>query len=284
VAGILKGNEALRLGIVRPRNVVFGGGLPIREGGLLIGGIGVSGGSAEQDEECARAGLAALAWTRRDAFLSKRARERHERVSELHQRRVRQERQRQDLREPQPGRQPPDRPGARGRPPEWMPRWPPPRPRSRATGAAVGGRALQAARRRGAEINRRFDDFLQAEIADTGKPPMASHIDIPRGAANFKIFTDTIKNVPPSPSRCARPTARPRSATACACRGRDRGGLPVEPAAAADDLEGRPGPGLRQHRGRQALRRNPATATLLGEVMNKVGVPKGVQRGARLRP
>ena len=60
-AGIFKNNEALRLGMpVRPRNVVFGGGLPIREGGVLIGGIGVSGGSAEQDEECARAGLAVL--------------------------------------------------------------------------------------------------------------------------------------------------------------------------------------------------------------------------------
>ena len=60
-AGFLRGDEALRLGMpVRPRNVVFGGGLPIREGGALIGGIGVSGGSAEQDEECARAGLAAL--------------------------------------------------------------------------------------------------------------------------------------------------------------------------------------------------------------------------------
>lgn len=60
-AGVLKGDEALRLGMpTRPRNVVFGGGLPIREGGVLIGGIGVSGGSAEQDAECARAGLAAL--------------------------------------------------------------------------------------------------------------------------------------------------------------------------------------------------------------------------------
>ena len=47
------------------------------------------------------------------------------------------------------------------------------------------------------EINRRFDDFLQAEVADTGKPvSLASHIDIPRGAANFKVFADTIKNVP----------------------------------------------------------------------------------------
>ncbi|MEJ2625498.1 MAG: aldehyde dehydrogenase family protein, partial [Pseudolabrys sp.] len=45
-------------------------------------------------------------------------------------------------------------------------------------------------------INARFDDFLAAEVADTGKPmSLASHIDIPRGAANFKVFADTIKNV-----------------------------------------------------------------------------------------
>ncbi|UJB66185.1 heme-binding protein [Acidovorax sp. YS12] len=60
-AGILQGDEALRLGMPqRARNVVFGGGLPVREGGVLIGGIGVSGGSADQDEICARAALAAL--------------------------------------------------------------------------------------------------------------------------------------------------------------------------------------------------------------------------------
>ena len=58
---ILAQDEALRIGLVeRPRLVVFGGGLPIREHGVLIGGIGVSGGSAEQDEACARAGLAAI--------------------------------------------------------------------------------------------------------------------------------------------------------------------------------------------------------------------------------
>lgn len=57
----LQGDEALRIGMPhRPRIVVFGGGLPIREEGVLIGGIGVSGGSAEQDEVCARAGLAAI--------------------------------------------------------------------------------------------------------------------------------------------------------------------------------------------------------------------------------
>ncbi|MBS0317078.1 MAG: heme-binding protein [Proteobacteria bacterium] len=58
---ILAQDEGLRIGLAeRPRLVVFGGGLPIREDGVLIGGIGVSGGSAEQDELCARAGLAAL--------------------------------------------------------------------------------------------------------------------------------------------------------------------------------------------------------------------------------
>ena len=58
---IFKSDDALRQGMPhRPRLVVFGGGLPIREGGELIGGIGVSGASAEQDEACARAGLAAI--------------------------------------------------------------------------------------------------------------------------------------------------------------------------------------------------------------------------------
>lgn len=58
---ILAGDEALRIGIVhRPRLVVFGGGLPVKDNGVPIGGIGVSGGSAEQDEACARAGLDAL--------------------------------------------------------------------------------------------------------------------------------------------------------------------------------------------------------------------------------
>lgn len=57
----LAGDEMLKLGLAqRPRLVVFGGGLPVREAGAVIGGIGVSGGSAEQDEDCARAGLSTL--------------------------------------------------------------------------------------------------------------------------------------------------------------------------------------------------------------------------------
>lgn len=54
-------SEAVREGIVwRPRFVGFGGGLPIVEAGQRIGGVGVSGGSEEQDEACAQAGLAAI--------------------------------------------------------------------------------------------------------------------------------------------------------------------------------------------------------------------------------
>lgn len=41
------------------RVVVYAGGLPILQGGDLLGGLGVSGGTGEQDEACARAALAA---------------------------------------------------------------------------------------------------------------------------------------------------------------------------------------------------------------------------------
>ena len=39
---------------------MFGGGFPIHVDGQLVGAIGVSGGHYRNDEECARAGLAAL--------------------------------------------------------------------------------------------------------------------------------------------------------------------------------------------------------------------------------
>lgn len=44
-------------------------------------------------------------------------------------------------------------------------------------------------------IEQRFDDFVQAEMADTGKSLwQARNIDIPRGAANFRVFADLAKN------------------------------------------------------------------------------------------
>ena len=43
------------------RIVIFGGGFPLEFGGGIIGGIGVSGGSVEQDMQCAQSALDYLA-------------------------------------------------------------------------------------------------------------------------------------------------------------------------------------------------------------------------------
>lgn len=57
---IVGSDEGMKLGFSsQPRLIVFGGGLPIGNG-EWIGGIGVSGASESEDEECARAGLAAI--------------------------------------------------------------------------------------------------------------------------------------------------------------------------------------------------------------------------------
>ncbi|HWK60765.1 MAG TPA: 2-hydroxymuconic semialdehyde dehydrogenase [Eoetvoesiella sp.] len=127
-------------------------------------------------------------------------------------------------------------------------------------------------------INQRFDDFLDAEIADTGKPHvLASHVDIPRGAANFKIFADLIRNVPnesfgmdtPDNGRALNYAIRaPRGVIGVVCPWN----LPlllmtwkVGPAlACGNTVVVKPSEDT------------PATATLLGEVMNKIGMPAGV--------
>lgn len=62
--GLIENEPALREGIVhRDRLVVFGGGVPVRAEGVLVGAVGVSGGTAEQDREIAEAGAAALSST-----------------------------------------------------------------------------------------------------------------------------------------------------------------------------------------------------------------------------
>jgi aminomuconate-semialdehyde/2-hydroxymuconate-6-semialdehyde dehydrogenase len=43
-------------------------------------------------------------------------------------------------------------------------------------------------------IEKRFDCFVQAEVADTGKPiSLASKLDVPRAAANFRVFADLVR-------------------------------------------------------------------------------------------
>src|SRR6202167_733039 len=43
-------------------------------------------------------------------------------------------------------------------------------------------------------IEKRFECFVQAEVGDTGKPvSLASRWDVPRAAANFRVFADLVK-------------------------------------------------------------------------------------------
>ncbi|MBA2933558.1 2-hydroxymuconic semialdehyde dehydrogenase [Sphingomonas sp. CGMCC 1.13654] len=126
-------------------------------------------------------------------------------------------------------------------------------------------------------IERRFDEFLEAEIADTGKPrAMAAHLDIPRGAANFRVFADFIASLPdeafemdtPDGGRAINYSVRKplgvvgviapwnlplllmtwKVAPAMACGN----AVIVKPSE-----------------------ETPSTTTLLAEVMNEVGVPAG---------
>jgi len=60
--GMIEHEPALREGIVhRDRLVIFGGGVPITVAGEVVGAVGVSGGSEQQDIDIASAGAAALA-------------------------------------------------------------------------------------------------------------------------------------------------------------------------------------------------------------------------------
>ncbi len=128
------------------------------------------------------------------------------------------------------------------------------------------------------EIERRATEFLEAEVADTGKPySLASKVDIPRGAANFRVFADILANL----SEQAFPMDTPDGARALNYTSRRPKGvigiispwnLPlllmtwkVAPAlACGNTVVAKPS------------EETPSTCTMLGEVMNAVGVPRGV--------
>jgi len=61
LSNALKSNPVLHHGIaIRPGVVLFGGGVPIVEDGAVIGAIGASGGSEDDDRACAAAGATAV--------------------------------------------------------------------------------------------------------------------------------------------------------------------------------------------------------------------------------
>mgnify|MGYP006155914173 FL=1 len=127
-------------------------------------------------------------------------------------------------------------------------------------------------------IQARFDDFLQAEVADTGKPvSLASHLDIPRGAANFEVFADMMKNHHDECFRMPTPdgtgalnytVTKPKGVIGIICPWN----LPLLL------MTWKAGPALAC--GNTVVvkpsEETPSTAALLGEVMNDVGVPPGV--------
>ncbi len=128
------------------------------------------------------------------------------------------------------------------------------------------------------EITRRFDDFVAAEMADTGQPRhVMTHAFIPRGAANFKVFADVVKNVPNESFQMATPDGR--GALNYAIRV-PKGVIGVISPWNAPFLlmTWKVGPALAC--GNTVVvkpsEESPHTATLLGEVMNAVGIPKGV--------
>ena len=127
-------------------------------------------------------------------------------------------------------------------------------------------------------INARFDEFLEAECLDTGKPKsMASHIDIPRGAANFKVFADLVKNAPTESFHMDTPDGL--GALNYAVR-KPRGVIGVIAPWNLPLLlmTWKVGPALACGNAVvvKPSEETPHTAALLGEVMNDAGIPKGV--------
>ena len=127
-------------------------------------------------------------------------------------------------------------------------------------------------------IEARFDCFVDAEVADTGKPiALARKLDVPRAAANFRVFADLIKTAGLESFQTETPDGK--SALNYAVR-KPLGvvgiitpwNLPlllltwkVAPAlACGNTVVVKPS------------EETPATATLLAEVTQQAGIPDGV--------
>ena len=129
-----------------------------------------------------------------------------------------------------------------------------------------------------AGITKRFDDFVSAEMNDTGQPISAMrHAFVPRGAANFNAFADLVKAVSTECFHTETPDGR--GALNYAIR-KPTGVIGVISPWNAPFL-------LMTWKVAPALacgntvvvkpsEETPSTATLLGEVMNEAGVPNGV--------
>jgi aminomuconate-semialdehyde/2-hydroxymuconate-6-semialdehyde dehydrogenase len=128
-----------------------------------------------------------------------------------------------------------------------------------------------------AEITRRFDEFVAAEMADTGQPRhVMEKAFVPRGAANFEAFADLIHTTPTEAFELEHHGGRalnygqrrPKGVIAVICPWNAPFLLmtwKVAPAlACGNTVVVKPS------------EQSPRTASLLGEVMAAVGIPAGV--------
>lgn len=127
-------------------------------------------------------------------------------------------------------------------------------------------------------IAARTPDFIEAEVADTGHTRhFAEKVEIPRGAANFRIFAEMLKHTGGEYYHMDTPDG---TGAANLELHRPKGVIGVISPWNAPFLlmTWKVGPALAC--GNTVVvkpsEESPATATLLGEVMNAVGIPKGV--------
>ncbi|MEZ5226269.1 MAG: aldehyde dehydrogenase family protein [Acidimicrobiales bacterium] len=127
------------------------------------------------------------------------------------------------------------------------------------------------------EIRRRFDDFVEAEMADTGQPRhVMEKAFVPRGAANFEQFAEMVRSVPTETFELEHhggralnyALRRPKGVIGVICPWNAPFLLmtwKVAPALAAGNaVVVKPS------------EETPRTAALLAEVMADVGIPPGV--------
>jgi aminomuconate-semialdehyde/2-hydroxymuconate-6-semialdehyde dehydrogenase len=127
-------------------------------------------------------------------------------------------------------------------------------------------------------IESRFDCFVTAEVADTGKPvTLASRLDVPRAAANFRMFADLTKTAPLESFQTETPDGN-RALNYAVRKPLGVVGIitpwnlplllltwKVAPAlACGNTVVVKPS------------EETPATATLLADVMQEAGIPNGV--------
>ena len=128
------------------------------------------------------------------------------------------------------------------------------------------------------EIARRFDQFLEAECADTGKPMnLARLIDIPRASINLKTFADMLRNMPTELFEQETPDGRgalnyavrsPVGVIAAIC--------PWNFPLLVTTLKVAPALTCGNTVIVKPSEETPQTTTLLAEVMKHVGIPNGV--------